>query len=103
MSGIYTILIFLTAFALSLVIAPILIRFAKAKRLYDLPDGTHSEDSLILEEYSNNKIKQTPRRVHTTPIPRLGGIAIVSAFFIKSDSFSQVIFSTSIAKPPDAF
>ncbi|WP_397599750.1 glycosyltransferase family 4 protein [Silvanigrella sp.] len=83
MSGIYTILIFLTAFALSLVIAPILIRFAKAKRLYDLPDGAHSNDTLLVEEFSNNnKIKQTPRRVHTTPIPRLGGIAIVSAFFI---------------------
>ncbi len=79
MSGIYTILIFFTAFAFSLAVVPIVIRFAKAKQLYDLPDGGNIEKTILHESFEK---KPQARRVHTQPIPRLGGIAIVAGFFI---------------------
>lgn len=54
----------LVSFALSLAIAavltPLVLRWARKRRLFDTPDA---------------------RKVHVAPIPRLGGIAIVIAFF----------------------
>lgn len=79
MSGIYTILIFFTAFTLSLTLVPIMIRFAKAKHLYDLPDGGHTNETTI-SDIENKKL--IARRIHTRPIPRLGGVAIVAGFFV---------------------
>ena len=79
MSEIYTILIFFTAFVFSLAVVPIVIRFAKAKKLYDLPDGGNIENTILYEHIEE---KQQARRIHTQPIPRLGGIAIVAGFFI---------------------
>jgi len=55
---------FAVAFLVSLVVAaiatPVVLKVALARSLYDLPDE---------------------RKVHTRPIPRLGGVAIVLAFF----------------------
>lgn len=79
MSGIYTILIFFTAFVFSFAVVPIIIRFAKAKQLYDLPDGRNFENTILHENFEK---KPQARRIHTQPIPRLGGIAIVAGFFI---------------------
>jgi UDP-N-acetylmuramyl pentapeptide phosphotransferase/UDP-N-acetylglucosamine-1-phosphate transferase len=60
MSSLYIILIFFTALAFSLLSVPLMIRFAHAKKLYDLPDNL-SEG----------------RRIHTTPVPRLGNLYLL--------------------------
>ncbi|WP_161597763.1 glycosyltransferase family 4 protein [Fluviispira multicolorata] len=79
MSGIYTILIFFTSFTFSLLLIPIMIYLAKKKQLYDLPDRGHATAS---EPSKNSVLYTKSRRIHTQPIPRLGGVAIVSGFFI---------------------
>jgi UDP-GlcNAc:undecaprenyl-phosphate GlcNAc-1-phosphate transferase len=48
----------MTALFVGLIVTPAVIRAAAARGLYDIPGG---------------------RRVHTTPVPRLGGIAVVGA------------------------
>ncbi len=53
--------IFFMAFAISVVLTPIIRKICRQKNLFDLPGDE--------------------RRIHTTPIPRLGGIAIYTAFF----------------------
>jgi len=52
---------FFIAFMFSVVLTPIIRKMCRQWNLYDLPDDD--------------------RRIHTTPIPRLGGIAIYTAFF----------------------
>lgn len=79
---VHIILGFATAFALSLAVVPIVIRLATSYGLFDFPDNDQS----------------TTRRIHARPVPRLGGIAIVSSFFITniiwatSNSFNAIFF-----------
>ncbi|BBH54037.1 glycosyltransferase family 4 protein [Fluviispira sanaruensis] len=79
MSGIYTILIFFTSFTFSLLLVPLMIYLAKKKQIYDLPDKGEITASDSIE---NNIPFTKSRRMHTQPIPRLGGVAIVAGFFI---------------------
>ncbi len=65
---------FVTSLVFALALTPIILRLAHAYHLYDRPDGT--------------AIMGAPRKVHTTPTPRLGGVAIVAGFFV-----SQIIVS----------
>ncbi len=58
-------LIFFSALAISVFLTPLLIYLAHKKQIFDHPD-IHFAKS---------------RRVHTLPTPRLGGVAIVTAFF----------------------
>lgn len=59
-------LIFFTSVLLSVLLIPIILHIAHSKKIYDAPDyALHNS-----------------RRVHVTPTPRLGGIAIVCAFFL---------------------
>lgn len=71
---------FAIAFLVSLVVAaiatPIVLKVALAKELYDLPDA---------------------RKVHTRPIPRLGGVAIVLAFFAPITGLLIVDAGASVA------
>lgn len=52
---------FFMAFAISAILTPIIRKVCRQRNLYDIP--------------------QDERRIHTMPIPRLGGIAIYAAFF----------------------
>ncbi|MFH0905618.1 MAG: MraY family glycosyltransferase [bacterium] len=52
---------FVMAFVVSSLATPLVIRWARARQLFDLP---------------------SPRRVHTIPVPRLGGIALILAIAI---------------------
>lgn len=54
---------FLVAFLVCIILTPSVIRFATRRRLFDIPDE---------------------RKIHTLEIPRLGGIAIISALFIST-------------------
>jgi UDP-N-acetylmuramyl pentapeptide phosphotransferase/UDP-N-acetylglucosamine-1-phosphate transferase len=54
-----TALVFVVAMVVSLVVTPLVRHFAHSRGILDQPD---------------------PRKVHTVPIPRLGGIAMVLAF-----------------------
>lgn len=77
-------LIFFTALISSVLIVPILIRFAHFKQMYDFPDYTQTNS----------------RRVHLKPIPRIGGIAIVGSFFFtlyiwQIPFFSKIIYVAS--------
>ena len=47
---------------LALAIVPLVIRFSKKKKWFDIPDGK--------------------RKIHTKPVPRLGGIALFLSFFL---------------------
>ncbi|GAK51902.1 UDP-N-acetylmuramyl pentapeptide phosphotransferase/UDP-N-acetylglucosamine-1-phosphate [Candidatus Moduliflexus flocculans] len=53
--------VFSFAFVISVILTPIIRRICRKRNLYDLPNDE--------------------RRIHTIPIPRLGGIAIYAAFF----------------------
>src|SRR5690348_11311569 len=79
------ILVFCTALGFSVLSVPLLVRFAHSREIYDLPDYT----------------KHHSRRMHIKPTPRLGGIAIVSAFFFallvwKIPTESKVIYCGSL-------
>jgi UDP-GlcNAc:undecaprenyl-phosphate GlcNAc-1-phosphate transferase len=65
--------VFVTSLALTFTIIPLIVRFADAYGLYDYPDILNSKES---------SIDRLPRRVHTRPIPRLGGLGIVMGFFL---------------------
>lgn len=80
MDSLYIILIFFTALSFSLFLVPLMIRFAHARELFDLPDDIPQANANFANE--NIKINGLGRRIHTRPIPRLGGIAIVSGFFL---------------------
>ncbi len=60
---------FATALMFSLAMVPPILRFAGAFQLFDTPDH-HAGNS------------EVGRKVHSKPIPRLGGIAIVISFFL---------------------
>ena len=51
----------IVAFIITFFVIPIVIKVAKLKKLYDVPDA---------------------RKVHTTPIPSLGGIGIFIGFIL---------------------
>lgn len=65
--------IFVTSLALTFAIIPLIVRFSDAYGLYDYPDFLPTRNS-------NQEVP--PRRVHTKPIPRLGGLGIVTGFFL---------------------
>ncbi|TNF38196.1 MAG: undecaprenyl/decaprenyl-phosphate alpha-N-acetylglucosaminyl 1-phosphate transferase [Deltaproteobacteria bacterium] len=71
---------FAVAFLVSLLVAaiatPLVLKVALARELYDLPDE---------------------RKVHTRPIPRLGGVAIVLAFFAPVTGLLLIEAGASIA------
>lgn len=69
--------LFLLAAALAYLLTPLVIRFAIARNLLDQPDNT--------------------RRHHTRPVPRLGGIAIYSAFVLTLTSLFLVHNALSIS------
>lgn len=81
MIGIYILLIFFTAFVLSLLFVPLIIKFAKIKKLYDLPDLVSEKNQMSPSVLNYEETFDQSRRIHTKPIPRLGGIAIVIGFF----------------------
>ncbi len=63
---------FLTAMLVCLGAVPLIIRFAVAQGLYDLPD--------VLSFLSTPKANTISRRIHNAPVPLLGGIAIFLSF-----------------------
>lgn len=78
-------LVFFTALILSVLIIPFVLYVAHSKNIYDVPDYTVCNS----------------RRVHIKPIPRLGGIAIVTAFFItlsiwQIPPISKTIYNASL-------
>lgn len=77
--------IFLLGMCASLLITPPVIRLAGVLKLYDAPDGV--------------------RRLHTSPVPRLGGIAVYSATLLITAAFffagPRAYLDTSLA-PGDA-
>ena len=79
MLGVQFVLAFMTALLFSLAIVPVTLRIASTYGLFDLPDiiPTHISNSSAAARPSD-----PPRRIHTKPIPRLGGIAIVIGFFL---------------------
>lgn len=81
MIGIYILLTFFTAFVLSLLLVPLIIKFAKVKKLYDLPDLVTEKNQISSNILNYENSSPPPRRIHTKPIPRLGGVAIIIGFF----------------------
>ncbi len=81
MIGIYILLIFFTAFVLSLLLVPLIIKFAKIKKLYDLPDLVTEKNQISSSVLNYEESFDQSRRIHTKPIPRLGGVAIIIGFF----------------------
>lgn len=69
MSILLLVLGFSIALILSISITPLVIKLASTYGLYDQPDATQGPSGLS-------------RRVHLKPTPRLGGIAIIFAFFV---------------------
>ena len=69
------------SFFLVLVFTPIIIRFAKRLKLFDLPGG---------------------RKIHKKPVPRLGGIAIFLSFWI-TISIANFMFSNYLVLPKNLF
>jgi UDP-GlcNAc:undecaprenyl-phosphate GlcNAc-1-phosphate transferase len=59
---------FVASLGFALAMIPLIIRLAHNLQLYDRPD-----DAVALG---------MPRKIHTTPIPRLGGVGIVGGFFL---------------------
>jgi UDP-GlcNAc:undecaprenyl-phosphate GlcNAc-1-phosphate transferase len=70
MTGLSLFLVFGTALTLTFSIIPFVLRFAHARGLYDQPDFVVGADQSLFS-----------RRVHTQPMPRLGGIGMVIGFF----------------------
>ena len=82
MLGVQFILAFITALLFSLAIIPVTLRVAAAYGLFDLPD---SPTPIIIQTSAQTRTgakSDPPRRIHSKPIPRLGGIAIVVGFFL---------------------
>jgi UDP-GlcNAc:undecaprenyl-phosphate/decaprenyl-phosphate GlcNAc-1-phosphate transferase len=71
---------FVTATAFSMALVPMVLKFAGTFQLYDIPDLAESNSSA--------------RKIHSAPIPRLGGIAIVLSFFL-----TQIIWLKSAPLP----
>ncbi|MCX6116130.1 MAG: MraY family glycosyltransferase, partial [Proteobacteria bacterium] len=71
---------FVTATAFSMALIPVVLKFAGSFQLFDRPDLTSN--------------LEPSRKIHTTPIPRLGGIAIVLSFM-----FTQTIWVKSAPFP----
>jgi UDP-GlcNAc:undecaprenyl-phosphate GlcNAc-1-phosphate transferase len=98
------VLAFTASLVCSLALMPIVLRFARALNLYDVPDavgagvgtgagagappgaGLPSEPAGLnpppLRLPGDAPVSDPARRIHTRPIPRLGGIAIVCGFFL---------------------
>jgi UDP-GlcNAc:undecaprenyl-phosphate GlcNAc-1-phosphate transferase len=64
--------VFVTAMICTLSAIPVVLRMADGYGLYDLPDSIPGSES------------ESGRKVHSRPIPRLGGIGIVLGFFFSS-------------------
>jgi UDP-GlcNAc:undecaprenyl-phosphate GlcNAc-1-phosphate transferase len=62
--------IFVTSLMFTFAVIPLIVRFASTYGLYDYPD--------LLPTVNPN----AARRIHTRPIPRLGGLGIVTGFFL---------------------
>lgn len=73
MAGLSLFLVFVTSLMFTFAIIPLVLRLAHSKQLYDHPDVVIGNDTSLLS-----------RRVHTQPMPRLGGIGIVVGFFIST-------------------
>ncbi len=77
---------FLLAAAMSMILVPLVGRFAVVNGLFDAQPSTRNNESF--------------RKVHSGAIPRLGGVAIVSAFFVaisflpSSDLYQGVLFGS---------
>ena len=69
MEGINLLLLLITSFVLSVSFIPLIIRFSRKLGVYDLPDPATGKET-------------KGRKVHTAPIPRLGGVAIVVGYFL---------------------
>lgn len=70
MTGVSIFLVFVTSLSLTFMAVPIVLRVAHSLGLYDRPDSLQFAGGDDLS-----------RRIHTSPVPRLGGIAIVLGFF----------------------
>jgi len=75
---------FVAALACSLALMPAILRFAQVFNLYDLPDTGSRVASLNTERHGDSPapVVENSRRIHSRPIPRLGGVAIVFGFFL---------------------
>lgn len=75
MTGLWLFLVFVTSLVLTFSIIPLVLRFAHARQLYDHPD-------LTVDLVTGGPI--ISRRIHTRPMPRLGGIGMVIGFFVSA-------------------
>ena len=73
MLSLQLVLSFAASLVCSLTLMPLILRLADAFKLYDVPDTAPA---------SGEGSAEAPRRVHTRPTPRLGGVAIVCGFFV---------------------
>lgn len=82
MTGLSLLLVFVTSLVITYAIIPIVLRFSHSLQLYDHPDTcTVGDESLTV---------RGSRRIHTQPMPRLGGIGMVLGFL-----FSTLIWLSS--------
>ena len=75
MIAVSLVLAFATALLFSLAAVPVVLRVATAYGYFDLPDAANPVQV-------TTGISGEPRRIHSRPIPRLGGVAIVAGFFL---------------------
>ncbi len=83
MLSLQLVLAFFASLVCSLALMPAIMRFAQVRKLYDFPDAAGCATLAVRDVPSpSNGPSDPPRRIHTRPIPRLGGVAIVSGFFL---------------------
>lgn len=80
---------FATAMVFSLALVPFLLKLAIAYGFYDLPDASGGA-------VSGTGAGKIARKVHSQPIPRIGGVAIVLSFFFTGLVWS---FDSSLRAP----
>ncbi len=72
MTGLSLFVIFVTSLILTFAAIPLVMRFAHSRQLYDQPDYSFGIDG------------QPTRRIHKSPMPRLGGIGMVFGFLVST-------------------
>ena len=82
MIGVTALLVFVTSLVVALSVIPIILRLAQAYGIYDIPDVALASSNDTMPVSQGQTHSQIGRRIHTAPIPRLGGGGIVLAVLL---------------------
>ena len=80
--GVTALLVFVTSLVVALSVIPVILRLAQAYGIYDIPDVALASSNGTMPVSQGQTHSQIGRRIHTAPIPRLGGGGIVLAVLL---------------------